>query len=112
MDRRKTNDGWVQDHRPVPDVVALLGIPYAAAPFGGNRFRTAPRPRMGRSSRVQGFRPHCPAVGKTARGTCLIARRRGDSHSQHMGSFIRQCSLAGPGVDPRRCVHLRVLRAA
>lgn len=43
MDRRKTNDGWVQGHRPVPDVVAFFGIPYAAAPFGGNRFRE-PRP--------------------------------------------------------------------
>ncbi|MCX5317310.1 carboxylesterase family protein [Streptomyces sp. NBC_00154] len=43
MDRRKTKDGSVQGHRPVPDVVAFLGIPYAAAPFGDNRFRE-PRP--------------------------------------------------------------------
>ncbi|GGU42695.1 carboxylic ester hydrolase [Streptomyces violascens] len=33
----------VRGHRPAPDIVAFLGIPYAAAPFGANRFRE-PRP--------------------------------------------------------------------
>ncbi|MFJ2112882.1 MULTISPECIES: carboxylesterase/lipase family protein [unclassified Streptomyces] len=36
-------DGAVRGHRPVPGVVACLGIPYAAAPFGAGRFRE-PRP--------------------------------------------------------------------
>ncbi|MFF8729302.1 carboxylesterase/lipase family protein [Streptomyces sp. NPDC015171] len=43
MDVRRTKDGSVRGHRPAPDVVAFLGIPYAAAPFGANRFRE-PRP--------------------------------------------------------------------
>ncbi|KUJ41348.1 carboxylesterase [Streptomyces albus subsp. albus] len=43
MDTFRTSGGWVRGRRPVPDVVAALGIPYAAAPFGANRFR-GPRP--------------------------------------------------------------------
>ncbi|WP_431045447.1 carboxylesterase/lipase family protein [Streptomyces sp. P1-3] len=43
MDTFRTRDGLVRGRRSVPDVVAVLGIPYAAAPFGANRFR-APRP--------------------------------------------------------------------
>ncbi|MFI9724414.1 carboxylesterase/lipase family protein [Streptomyces sp. NPDC052396] len=43
MDVRKTKDGLVRGRRPAPDIVAFLGIPYAAAPFGVNRFRE-PRP--------------------------------------------------------------------
>ncbi|WP_274561655.1 carboxylesterase/lipase family protein [Streptomyces spiramyceticus] len=38
-----TQAGWVLGHRAVPGVVAVLGIPYAAPPFGANRFRE-PRP--------------------------------------------------------------------
>ncbi|MFF1837164.1 carboxylesterase/lipase family protein [Streptomyces sp. NPDC058231] len=40
---RKTNDGPVRGRRPVPGVLAFLGIPYAAPPFGPDRFRE-PRP--------------------------------------------------------------------
>ncbi|TVL91173.1 carboxylesterase/lipase family protein [Streptomyces sp. SAJ15] len=43
MDVRRTKDGLVRGRRSAPDVVAFLGIPYAAAPFGANRFRE-PRP--------------------------------------------------------------------
>ncbi|MEU7642025.1 carboxylesterase family protein [Streptomyces sp. NPDC039016] len=43
MDVRRTTDGVVRGRRPAPDIVAFLGIPYAAAPFGANRFRE-PRP--------------------------------------------------------------------
>ncbi|WKX71323.1 carboxylesterase/lipase family protein [Streptomyces sp. XD-27] len=43
MDTFRTRDGLVRGRRPVPDVVAVLGIPYAAAPFGANRFH-GPRP--------------------------------------------------------------------
>ncbi|GHE15185.1 carboxylesterase/lipase family protein [Streptomyces alanosinicus] len=43
MDVRKTKDGLVRGHRAASDIVAFLGIPYAAAPFGVNRFRE-PRP--------------------------------------------------------------------
>lgn len=39
----KTRNGPVKGHRAAPDVVSVLGIPYAAAPFGANRFRE-PRP--------------------------------------------------------------------
>ncbi|MGW0548397.1 carboxylesterase/lipase family protein [Streptomyces altiplanensis] len=38
-----TQGGPVLGHRPVPGVVAVLGIPYAAAPFGAGRF-LEPRP--------------------------------------------------------------------
>ncbi|MET7303537.1 carboxylesterase family protein, partial [Embleya sp. NPDC005575] len=34
-----TRYGAVRGHRRVPDVVAILGIPYAAPPFGADRFR-------------------------------------------------------------------------
>lgn len=43
MDAIQTKDGSVRGWRPTPDVTAYLGIPYAAAPFGDNRFRE-PRP--------------------------------------------------------------------
>ncbi|MFP3991084.1 carboxylesterase family protein, partial [Streptomyces sp. E11-3] len=43
MDLFTTTGGLVRGHRPVSDVVSALGIPYAAAPFGANRFR-APQP--------------------------------------------------------------------
>ncbi|MFD4946642.1 carboxylesterase/lipase family protein [Streptomyces sp. NPDC058239] len=43
MDIFRTRNGSVKGHRAAPDVVAVLGIPYAAAPFGANRFRE-PRP--------------------------------------------------------------------
>ncbi|MFJ5723043.1 carboxylesterase/lipase family protein [Streptomyces sp. NPDC093149] len=43
VDVRTTKDGLVRGRRPAPDIVAFLGIPYAAAPFGANRFRE-PRP--------------------------------------------------------------------
>ncbi|MFI2763511.1 carboxylesterase/lipase family protein [Streptomyces echinatus] len=43
MDIRETKDGSVRGIRPASDIVAFLGIPYAAAPFGINRFRE-PRP--------------------------------------------------------------------
>ncbi|MFF0628686.1 carboxylesterase/lipase family protein [Streptomyces sp. NPDC004296] len=43
MDVRRTTDGVVRGRRTAPDIVAFLGIPYAAAPFGANRFRE-PRP--------------------------------------------------------------------
>src|ERR1700730_7358502 len=46
MDIFKTAAGSVRGHRPVPDVVALLGIPYASGPFGANRFRE-PQPPLG-----------------------------------------------------------------
>ncbi|MER5850421.1 carboxylesterase family protein [Streptomyces sp. NPDC002012] len=39
----KTRNGSVRGRRSAPDIVAVLGIPYAAAPFGANRFRE-PRP--------------------------------------------------------------------
>ncbi|MFJ2626011.1 carboxylesterase/lipase family protein [Streptomyces sp. NPDC087532] len=43
VDVRTTKDGLVRGRRPAPEIVAFLGIPYAAAPFGANRFRE-PRP--------------------------------------------------------------------
>ncbi|MFF4603645.1 carboxylesterase/lipase family protein [Streptomyces sp. NPDC001339] len=43
MEIRTTKNGPVRGCRPTPDVVAFLGIPYAATPFGVNRFRE-PRP--------------------------------------------------------------------
>ncbi|MBA2951911.1 carboxylesterase/lipase family protein [Streptomyces himalayensis] len=43
MDIFKTKNGWAQGFRASADVVAVLGIPYAAPPFGANRFRE-PRP--------------------------------------------------------------------
>ncbi|MGN5376556.1 carboxylesterase/lipase family protein [Streptomyces lasalocidi] len=44
MDVRTTRDGLVRGRRvAAPDTVAFLGVPYAAAPFGANRFRE-PRP--------------------------------------------------------------------
>lgn len=39
MDTFKTKNGSVQGFRASPEVVAVLGIPYAAPPFGANRFR-------------------------------------------------------------------------
>ncbi|MGX1880938.1 carboxylesterase/lipase family protein [Streptomyces sp. NPDC055287] len=39
----ETRRGPVLGHRLVPDVVAVLGVPYAATPFGADRF-LAPRP--------------------------------------------------------------------
>ncbi|MFE5660359.1 carboxylesterase/lipase family protein [Streptomyces sp. NPDC056517] len=43
MDIFKTDNGLAQGFRASADVVAALGIPYAAPPFGADRFR-APRP--------------------------------------------------------------------
>ncbi|WP_159041910.1 carboxylesterase family protein, partial [Streptomyces aureus] len=43
MDIFRTNNGLAQGFRASADVVAALGIPYAAPPFGADRFR-APRP--------------------------------------------------------------------
>ncbi|MGW2364546.1 carboxylesterase/lipase family protein [Streptomyces sp. NPDC001667] len=43
MDVRRTKAGLVRGRRTAPEIVAFLGIPYAAAPFGVNRFRE-PRP--------------------------------------------------------------------
>ncbi|MGW6918507.1 carboxylesterase/lipase family protein [Kitasatospora sp. NPDC054939] len=43
MDTFTTTNGSVQGFRASADVVAVLGIPYAAPPFGANRFRE-PRP--------------------------------------------------------------------
>ncbi|MGN3955304.1 carboxylesterase/lipase family protein [Streptomyces sp. ESR1.13] len=43
MDIFSTGHGAVRGFRPSEDVVAVLGIPYAAPPFGANRFRE-PRP--------------------------------------------------------------------
>ncbi|MFF2325010.1 MULTISPECIES: carboxylesterase/lipase family protein [unclassified Streptomyces] len=39
MDIFETQNGSVQGFRASADVVAVLGIPYAAPPFGANRFR-------------------------------------------------------------------------
>ncbi|MFE5085985.1 carboxylesterase/lipase family protein [Streptomyces mirabilis] len=39
MDTFKTKNGSVQGFRASAEVVAVLGIPYAASPFGANRFR-------------------------------------------------------------------------
>ncbi|MFJ4969027.1 carboxylesterase/lipase family protein [Streptomyces sp. NPDC088755] len=43
METFRTNNGVVQGFRVADDVVAVLGIPYAAPPFGPHRFRE-PRP--------------------------------------------------------------------
>ncbi|MER7000497.1 carboxylesterase family protein [Streptomyces sp. NPDC000410] len=43
MDIFRTKNGVVRGCRAAPDVVAVRGIPYAAPPFGANRFRE-PRP--------------------------------------------------------------------
>ncbi|MFD3486483.1 carboxylesterase/lipase family protein [Streptomyces sp. NPDC058665] len=43
MDIFRTVNGRVRGRRTAPDVVAVLGIPYAAPPFGADRFN-APRP--------------------------------------------------------------------
>ncbi|GAA1521967.1 carboxylesterase family protein [Streptomyces albidochromogenes] len=43
MDVFQTKNGVAQGFRASDDVVAVLGIPYAAPPFGANRFRE-PRP--------------------------------------------------------------------
>lgn len=40
----ETAAGPVRGRAPADEVVAVLGVPYAEPPFGGNRFR-APRPR-------------------------------------------------------------------
>ncbi|MEU7407191.1 carboxylesterase family protein, partial [Streptomyces sp. NPDC044948] len=49
MDVFETTYGSVRGFRAAADVVAALGIPYAAPPFGANRFREplAPRPWTG-----------------------------------------------------------------
>ncbi|WP_328558524.1 carboxylesterase/lipase family protein [Streptomyces coelicoflavus] len=43
MDIFRTKQGAVRGFRVAPDVAAVLGVPYAAPPFGANRFRE-PRP--------------------------------------------------------------------
>ncbi|MDJ0466327.1 carboxylesterase family protein [Streptomyces sp. H27-C3] len=61
MDVFGTTAGSVRGFRPAPDVAAVLGIPYAAPPFGVNRFREPRPPRPWSGVRdCAGFGPIAP----------------------------------------------------
>ncbi|WP_189857803.1 carboxylesterase/lipase family protein [Streptomyces poonensis] len=89
----ETTSGRVRG-RPVDGVTAVLGVPYAAAPFGPGRFR-APRPVRGWSAPRD-----CTSFGPVAPQSAELPGapvwRPGDEDVLTVNVWVRQQPAAGP----------------
>lgn len=83
----RTANGPVRGQRPVDGVVAVLGVPYAAAPFGARRFRE-PRPVPGWSGPrdCTVFGPVAPQSAELPGSPRWREGGRGGSHRQRVGA--------------------------
>lgn len=71
--------------------------------------RACPGSGVDRGAGLHRVRPDRPAVGAAARGSRVVAGRRGHPHRQHLDPCGRGRPPARPGLDARRRVHLRIL---